>query len=93
MDYKISSIKRLGNRTTVIVRFYDGDYETIDGKRTYHRTNVHESRVVLFRGDVGDDDIRLYLNSKPAEFPGTHIPEQRSSKEPIILPAVDRKIV
>ena len=69
VDYKISSILRSGGKTTVLVRFYEGDNAGVPP--VYQRTGKVQERELIFDGDVADDELRRVLNERLATLAAT----------------------
>ena len=98
LDYKFQQVLRNGVETIATVAFYTGEdvRETDDltGKTVtvYRRTAKVEDRVLTFRGDVSDDELRLVLNERlaalrTAEYPARDVlAEQRVVRASTVKP-------
>ena len=98
LDYKFQQVLRNGVETIATVAFYIGedaqekDDLTGETVTVYRRTAKVGERVLSFRGDVSDDDLRAVLNEKlrdlrAAEYPARDVlPEQRVVRASTVRP-------
>jgi hypothetical protein len=67
-DYKFSEIKEEKGRTTVLVRFYEGDFkDVVREEKTvneYQREKLLETKTFIFTKGETIEDIRKFLNKE-----------------------------